>query len=106
MKLRIKSEGGIRLIRPSKRHLKLDRQEGGVEWLETLESDGRREMYPRDAEVGKGCHEVERVENPFIRGGPPWLVLKGTRIGAAESYLRDLARATAGTKNGIEVICE
>jgi hypothetical protein len=106
MKLRIKTEGGLRVLQPSKMHYKLVRGEGGLEWREARENGGAQRVYPREVEVGPGCHEVERVANPFIRNGEPWLVLKGTRTGAAECYLRQLAEATRGTTDGVEVICE
>ncbi len=70
------------------------------------ELSDRRRLYPREAELDPGCYEVRRVENPFIPGGEPWLMLKGQRIGAAESWLRQLAEATQGTRNGVEVIWE
>jgi hypothetical protein len=31
-----------------------------------------------------GRHELERIPNPRIKNGVPWLVLKGTKIGWAE----------------------
>jgi hypothetical protein len=106
MKLRIKNKNGLTLLRPSKLHYKVVRAESGLEWRETRENGNAGQVYPREVEVIAGSHEIERVENPFMRGGEPWLVLKGSRIGAAESYLRQLAEATRGTSNGVEVVCE
>jgi hypothetical protein len=106
MKLRIKNKTGLTLLQPSKLHYKVVRGESGLEWRETRENGSARQVYPREVEVRAGSHEIERVDSPFIRGGEPWLVLKGSRIGAAESYLRQLAEATRGTTNGVEVICE
>ena len=40
--------------------------------------------------VPAGRHEMERIANPF--GHPaPWLVMKGTQIGATEGSLRSWA---------------
>jgi hypothetical protein len=36
--------------------------------------------------VAAGRHEVERINNPHGKEGTPWLVLKGTMIGAAETW--------------------
>ena len=104
MKLKIKSETMV--LRPSKVHYKLVRGEGSLQWAEAHENGSARQLYPRQVALQVGAYEVERVDNPFIPGGEPWLVLRGSRIGAAESYLRQLAKATRGTGTGVEVICE
>ena len=104
MKLRIKSETMV--LRPSKVHYKLVRGEEGLQWAESRENGVAKRLYPRQVQLKVGVYEVERVANPFARGGEPWLVLRGSRIGAAESYLRQLAEATRGTQNGVEVLCE
>lgn len=106
MKLRIKNADGIKLMRPSKLLRKVSRINGNLEWAEVLENGNSRELYPRDVKLKVGTYKVERVVNPFIPGGDPWLVLKGSRIGAAEGYLRQLAAATRGTANGVEVLCD
>ncbi len=106
MKLRIKEGNSLRLLKPSRMHRRLTNNSSGLAWGETLERGNGRKLFPREVEIDSGCYEIERVENPFIRGGEPWLVLKGGRIGAAEAYLRQLAEATRGTNNGVEVICE
>lgn len=36
--------------------------------------------------IPAGKHAVERIPNPFIPDGEPWLVLRGTKIGASEAY--------------------
>ncbi|HOC01034.1 MAG TPA: hypothetical protein PKM43_20065 [Verrucomicrobiota bacterium] len=41
-----------------------------------------------------------------IPAGEPWLVLMGSPIGAAESYLRRLAAATRGTTDAIELVAD
>ena len=104
MQLRIKNADGIKLMRPSKLHRKLSRRNGSLEWAEVRENGDSRELYPREVELQPGTYEVEQVPNPFIPGGDPWLVLRGSRIGAAEGYLRQLAAATRGTTNGVEVV--
>jgi hypothetical protein len=43
----------------------------------------------KKAIVHAGRHEVERVPNPFGHKEAPWLVLKGTLIGATEAFWRD-----------------
>ena len=106
IKLRIKNKNGLKMLQPSRVHYKLVRGENGLQWQEGRENDNGRRVYPREAIPRPGCHEVEQVANPFIRDGEPWLVLRGNRIGAAESYLRQLAEATRGTTNGVEVIWE
>ena len=104
MKLKIKNPEGIKLMRPSKLHRKIARLNGSLEWAEMRENGNSRELYPREVELKPGTYDVEQVPNPFIPGGAPWLVLKGSRIGAAENYLRQLAAATRGTTNGVEVL--
>jgi hypothetical protein len=106
MKLRIKNENGMLLMRPSKLHRKLARVDGSLEWGVVRENGDSRELYPREVEVKPGTYAVEQVPNPFIPGGEPWLVLRGSRIGAAESYLRQFAAATRGTANAVEVLCD
>jgi hypothetical protein len=106
MKLRIRNAAGINLLRPSKLHRKLTRSNGTLEWAEVRETGTSRELYPRAVALEPGTYQVEQVPNPFIPGGDPWLVLKGSRIGAAEGYLRQLAAATRGTSNAIELCSE
>ena len=38
--------------------------------------------------IGIGKHEMERIPNPLGYKNAPWLVLKGTLIGATESSWR------------------
>lgn len=38
--------------------------------------------------ITAGRHEVERIQNPFGHEDAPWLVLKGTKIGATEGFWR------------------
>lgn len=42
----------------------------------------------RKTPIPPGRHEVERIDNPLGHNAP-WLVLKGTLIGAAEGFWRD-----------------
>tara|TARA_B100000315_G_C14359382_1_gene487742 strand:- start:131 stop:388 length:258 start_codon:yes stop_codon:yes gene_type:complete len=35
--------------------------------------------------IPQGCHEVERIEDPYGKSGT-WLVLTGTKIGGPEKY--------------------
>ena len=62
------------------------------------------QLYPQEINIAPGAHEVERIDNPFVSGGEPWLVLKGSRIGAAEAYLKGLAAATRGTSDAVELV--
>lgn len=55
----------------------------------------KRDWHVQDASspagtglIPAGKHEVERIVIP-ARGNVPWLVLRGTRIGAAEAYWLD-----------------
>lgn len=41
-------------------------------------------------EVAPGRYEVERVPNPWDEQGE-WIIIKGTRIGAREDFLRALS---------------
>jgi hypothetical protein len=41
--------------------------------------------------ISKGVHEIERIHNPSINNGIPWLVLKGTKIGGSEFAWRQWA---------------
>ena len=104
MKLIIKGESGLKLLRPSKWHRKITLVAQRSEWTDVLEKDSGRQLYPQEVQIAPGAHEVERIDNPFVPGGEPWLVLKGSRIGAAESYLKRLAAATHGTSNGVELV--
>jgi hypothetical protein len=105
MKLIIKGESGLILLRPSRSHRKIvcDEQRG-MGWAEARENGRSRQLYPQEVRIAPGAHEVERSENPFVPGGEPWLVLRGSRIGAAEAYLKRLAIATRGTDNGVELV--
>jgi len=38
--------------------------------------------------ISSGTHEVERIKNPIVPDGEPWIVLKGTKIGASETFWR------------------
>jgi len=49
--------------------------------------DGSKASGNDDAIVPPGRHEIERVPNPFGFEAP-WLVLKGTLIGATEGFWR------------------
>lgn len=40
------------------------------------------------ATIPPGRHEVERIPNPYGHASP-WIVLKGTTIGACEGFWRD-----------------
>lgn len=106
MKLIVKNESGLSLLRPSKRHLKVTWNESVLRWDEVLETKMGGQRYASEVQIGPGAHEVERIENPFVPGGEPWLVLKGSRIGAAEAYLRRLAASTQGTANAVELVLE
>lgn len=88
MKLIIKNAGGLEFLKPSGTYERLVRGENGQVWLKTKRNWSHKKPMPCSIEVQPGSHEVERIENPFIDGGDPWLVLRGSRIGAAESYLR------------------
>lgn len=46
----------------------------------------------RNAVIPPGRHPVEPMDNPTVRDGRRWLVVAGTTVGAAEPYLRGLAR--------------
>jgi len=56
----------------------------------------KRDWSVCDASSGKivptiipaGTHEMERIPNPINPNGEPWLVLAGTKQGAAEPYWR------------------
>lgn len=44
----------------------------------------------KDTTIPAGIHEIERIPNPFGYKAP-WLVLKGTKIGASEGSWRQWA---------------
>ena len=104
MKLIIKGESGLMLLRPSKWNRKVTLVGQRSDWVEVLEKTSGRQLYPQEVPIAPGAHEAERIENPFVPGGEPWLVLKGSRIGASESYFKGLAAATHGTSNGVELV--
>lgn len=55
-----------------------------------LPENGGQPMPPSECKVKipAGTYEMERIPNPF--GNPhPWLVIKGTRTGCSEQFLRD-----------------
>jgi hypothetical protein len=94
MKLIIK-KAGLELLKPSRTYERQVRGEQGQGWQKTKRFWPHKKPMPCTIEMQSGSHEVERIENPFIPGGEPWLVLKGSRIGAAESYLRGLSGLVA-----------
>lgn len=106
MKLSVRSPAGLNVLLPSKLNWKINASKQGVRWETVLEKHGTRQLYPQDAIIPKGAHQVERIENPFVPGGEPWLVLKGSRIGAAEAYIRRLCAATRGTSNEVELVTD
>jgi hypothetical protein len=102
MKLIVHESEGLELLRPSRRTRKVV-----AEVMEPSDPDSKlmlkfdwrvarvpgkdRQQYPLSVRVPQGAYLLERRENPFIHGGEPWLVLKGTQIGAAEARLRQMA---------------
>jgi hypothetical protein len=72
-------------------------------WKEGRENDATHELYPQETLVSRGEHAVERIENPFLPAGEPWIVLKGSRIGAAESYINRVVSATIEAGNALEL---
>jgi hypothetical protein len=52
----------------------------------------------RNAVIPKGVHEVERIPNPLGHPGAPWLVLKGTLIGATEGSWRQWRNGTLNAR--------
>jgi hypothetical protein len=105
MKLVIKNEAGLALSRPSRTTSMVVPVEGKLRWDEGRTARPRH-LHPREVLVPCGTHEIERIENPLVPGGEPWLVLRGSRIGAAESYIRRLVAATEGTTNGIQLVTD
>ena len=97
MRLIIKN-AGLELLKPSKTCEHQVRGAQGQGWQKTMKHWSHKEPMPCSIEVQPGSHEAERIENPFIPGGEPWLVLKGSRIGAAESYLRGLSGIVSVTE--------
>jgi hypothetical protein len=95
MKLIISSESGLTLLRPSGFRRKLAVTPYGLAWDDLREQPRSCGLGSREVLIAPGAHEVERGNNPFIPGGEPWLFLKGSRIGAAEAYLRRLATVLA-----------
>jgi hypothetical protein len=53
---------------------------------EAIDASAPREKS--EALIPAGRHEVERIQNPYGHLDAPWLVLKGTKIGATESSWR------------------
>jgi hypothetical protein len=103
MILIVRNESGLKLLRPSRMIWKINE---GTRWENVLEKDVSRRPYPQEVLITPGAHAVERIDNPFVPGGEPWLVLKGSRIGAAEAYLKRLCAATEGASNAVELVTE
>ena len=107
MKLVIKSESGLVLLRPHKVCQK-------VIWIENkrpchevrLENGETREIYPQEALLKHGEYAVKRVENPCVPGGEAWIVLMGGRVGAAESWFTRLAAATRETAEAVVLVTD
>ena len=108
MKLVINNPSGLMLLRPSHTWEKLVETKKGLEWKKARPhgSYSPRRLHTQEVHVTPGAHEVERIDNPFIPGGEPWLVLKGSRIGAAEAYLKRLAAETHGTSNAVQLVAD
>ncbi|TSC76466.1 MAG: hypothetical protein G01um101431_599 [Parcubacteria group bacterium Gr01-1014_31] len=52
--------------------------------VEQGEGDAKKAASLPGGVFPAGCHEVETIPNPVCRGGPCWMVLKGTKIGHAK----------------------
>lgn len=55
---------------------------------QTLELTDASDKEQRSVAVPAGWHEVERINNPYGCEDDPWLVLKGTKTGISEAFLR------------------
>jgi len=106
MILIVRGQSGLKVLRPSKLNWRVNPGKEGLRWENVLERNGTGQLYPQEALIPPGAHVVERIENPFVPGGEPWLVLKGSRIGAAEAYIRRLCAATQGAGNAVELVPE
>jgi hypothetical protein len=104
MTLIVKGGSGFKVLRPSKWNWKIKSDREGSRWENVLERNDSRQLYPQETLISPGAHAVERIGNPFVPGGEPWLVFKGRRIGAAEAYIKRLCAATRGTSNGVELV--
>ena len=56
--------------------------------FDVLECSELRLLRQPNITVLAGRHEVERIPNPYPRGETDFIVLKGTKIGAAEQFWR------------------
>lgn len=52
----------------------------------------------REVVVPSGTYSLVRIRNPFRAAAEPWLVLAGSRTGAAESHWRKLLARTPGVR--------
>ena len=51
MKLIIKGESGLKLLRPSKWHRKITLVAQRSEWTDVLEKDSGRQLYPQEVQI-------------------------------------------------------
>jgi hypothetical protein len=102
----VRGQSGLKVLRASKLNWKVNPGKEGLRWENVLERNGADQLYPQETLIAQGAHAVEGMENPFVPGGEPWLALEGSRIGAAEAYIKRLCAATQGAGNAIEFVSE
>lgn len=64
---------------------------------QAIDATGGKRLSDIIIPIGK--HEIERIPNPFGYKNAPWLVLKGTHIGAGEKSWRQWTKGNYHTSN-------
>jgi hypothetical protein len=93
MKLVVLSENGYRLIRRGLGGLSVGNEEladalGRVERGQIVNMGGSLPGV-HWVWLPRGIYTIQRAENPFLAGGTAFVVLKGSRVGAAEVAIRN-----------------
>lgn len=93
MKLVVLSGDGYRLIRRGQGGSSVGNEElanalGRVERGQIVSMAGSLPGI-RWVWLPRGIYTIERAENPFFAGGAAFVVLKGSRVGAAEATIRN-----------------
>lgn len=65
-----------------------------------LDASKTENGHPTRTSIPAGEHEMERIPNPFGYENAPWLVLKGTQIGAAEGSWRQWENGVLADRPG------
>jgi hypothetical protein len=97
MKLIVEVNSKLVLVQPGSRGQRTAWQGHGQLVWRDAEPMGPQ-CNAREVVVSAGTYSLVRIKNPFRASGEPWLVIKGSMVGAAESHWRRLLAGTRGAR--------